>query len=65
MNATHIAEVENLEAIIKDKSERISKLEKRLETEVQEKRQLVKSVMGVVKDVNIDSQSNSVSNNFN
>lgn len=62
MNATHTAKVENLEAIIKDKSERISKLEKRLETEVQEKRQLVKSVMGVVKDVNIDSQSNSVSN---
>lgn len=48
--------------LIKDKSECIRVLENRLEAEVREKRQLVKSVMGVVKNVNIDSQSNSVSN---
>lgn len=60
MNAKHMSEVENLDVLIKDKSNRISELEKRLETEVQEKRQLVKSVMGVVKNVNIESQPNSV-----
>lgn len=60
MNAKHSAEVERLEEILKDKSERISILEQRLDTEVQEKRHLVKSVMGVVKNVNVDSQSNSV-----
>lgn len=59
-NAKHISEVESLEILIRNKSNRISELEKRLETEVQEKRQLVKSVMGVVKNVNIESQPNSV-----
>jgi len=53
--------LEHFEILLKDKLECISALEKRLEAEVQEKRQLVKSVMGVVKNVNIDSQSNSVS----
>lgn len=53
--------MEHFEELLKDKLECISSLEKRLEAEVQEKRQLVKSVMGVVKNVNIDSQSNSVS----
>jgi len=53
--------LERFEVLINDKLECISALEKRLEAEVQEKRQLVKSVMGVVKNVNIDSQSNSVS----
>jgi len=61
LNSKHREEVERLEVLIKDKLECISALEKRLEAEVQEKRQLVKSVMGVVKNVNIDSQSNSVS----
>lgn len=61
MFSKHTAEVENLEILLKNKSECISSLEKRLEAEVQEKRQLVKSVMGVVKNVNIESQSNSVS----
>lgn len=53
--------MEHFEILLKNKLECISSLEKRLEAEVQEKRQLVKSVMGVVKNVNIDSQSNSVS----
>lgn len=61
MNAKHLSEVKRLEEILKDKSERISALEQCLDTEVQEKRKLVKSVMGVVKNVNVDSQSNSVS----
>lgn len=61
MYSKHTAEVQNLEILLKNKSECISSLEKRLEAEVQEKRQLVKSVMGVVKNVNIESQSNSVS----
>lgn len=61
MNAKYTAELENLEKLLKDKSVYISTLEKRLEAEVQEKRQLVKSVMGVVKNVNIESQSNPVS----
>lgn len=60
-NAKHLAEVESLESLLKDKTECISALQKRLDAEVQEKRQLVKSVMGVVKNVNIDSQTNSVS----
>lgn len=51
-----------MELLLKNKSERISALEKYLEAEIQEKRQLAKSVMGVVKHVNIDSESNSVSN---
>ncbi|CAI6362973.1 unnamed protein product [Macrosiphum euphorbiae] len=55
----HREELEHFEILVKDKLECISALEKRLEAEVQEKRQLVKSVMGVVKNVNIDSQSNS------
>lgn len=53
-----------MEILLKNKSERISALEKYLEAEIHEKRQLVKSVMGVVKNVNIDSQSTSVSNYF-
>lgn len=61
MYSKHTAEVENLEILLKNKSDCISSLEKRLEAEVQEKRQLVKSVMGVVKNVNIESQSDSVS----
>ncbi|XP_022167452.1 coiled-coil domain-containing protein 150-like isoform X1 [Myzus persicae] len=59
LNSKHREELERYEVLIKDKLECISALEKRLEAEVQEKRQLVKSVMGVVKNVNIDSQSNS------
>ncbi|XP_015373580.1 PREDICTED: amyotrophic lateral sclerosis 2 chromosomal region candidate gene 12 protein homolog [Diuraphis noxia] len=59
INSKHKEELEHFEELIKDKLECISALEKRLEAEVQEKRQLVKSVMGVVKNVNIDSQSNS------
>uniref|UniRef100_A0A2S2NYI8 Uncharacterized protein n=1 Tax=Schizaphis graminum TaxID=13262 RepID=A0A2S2NYI8_SCHGA len=59
LNSKHREELEHFEVLIKDKLECISSLEKRLEAEVQEKRQLVKSVMGVVKNVNIDSQSNS------
>ncbi|XP_008185728.2 microtubule-associated tumor suppressor 1 homolog [Acyrthosiphon pisum] len=59
LNSKHREELEHFEILIKDKLECISTLEKRLEAEVQEKRQLVKSVMGVVKNVNIDSQSNS------
>lgn len=51
-----------METLVKDKSESISTLKKHLDAEIQEKRQLVKSVMGVVKNVNIDSQSNSVTN---
>ncbi|XP_022175593.1 uncharacterized protein PFB0765w-like [Myzus persicae] len=62
INSKHREELEHFEVLIKDKLECISALEKRLEAEVQEKRQLVKSVMGVVKNVNIDSQSNSNSN---
>lgn len=62
ISAKHLAEIECLESLLKDKSECISALQKRLDAEVQEKRQLVKSVMGVVKNVNIDSQTNSVSN---
>jgi hypothetical protein len=61
INAKYTTELENLEKILKDKSVYISTLEKRLESEVQEKRQLVKSVMEVMKNVNIESQSNSVS----
>lgn len=60
MISKHKAELENFEMILKDKSECIRALENRLEAEVREKRQLVKSVMGVVKDVDIDSQSISV-----
>lgn len=60
MISKHKAELENFEMILKDKSECIHALENRLEAEVREKRQLVKSVMGVVKDVDIDSQSISV-----
>ncbi|XP_060880545.1 meiosis-specific nuclear structural protein 1-like isoform X1 [Metopolophium dirhodum] len=59
INSKHREELERFEVIINDKLECISALEKRLEAEVQEKRQLVKSVMGVVKNVNIDNQSNS------
>ncbi|XP_060875400.1 microtubule-associated tumor suppressor 1 homolog [Metopolophium dirhodum] len=59
LDLKHRGELEHFEILIKDKLECISALEKRLEAEVQEKRQLVKSVMGVVKNVNIDSQSNS------
>ncbi|XP_060853971.1 rho-associated protein kinase 2-like [Rhopalosiphum padi] len=59
LNSKHREELESFEVLIKDKLECISALEKRLEAEVQEKRQLVKSVMGVVKNVNIDSRSNS------
>ncbi|VVC30517.1 Hypothetical protein CINCED_3A001632 [Cinara cedri] len=59
INLKYTTEIENLETLIKEKSECISTLEQHLEAEVQEKRQLVKSVMGVVKNVNIDSQSNS------
>ncbi|KAL4092325.1 hypothetical protein QTP88_026848 [Uroleucon formosanum] len=59
LNSKHREELEHFEILLKDKLECISALEKRLEVEVQEKRQLVKSVMGVVKNVNIDSQSNS------
>lgn len=59
MNVKHITEIDNLEILIKEKSECISTLEKRLASEVQEKCQLVKSVMGVVKNVNIDSQQSS------
>ncbi|XP_016662532.1 myosin-J heavy chain-like [Acyrthosiphon pisum] len=62
INSKHREEMERFEVLIKDKLECISALEKRLEAEVQEKRQLVKSVMGVVKNVNIDSQSNSILN---
>lgn len=62
LNAKHKENIESMEILLKDKSERISALEKYLETEIHEKRQLVKSVMGVVKNVNIDSQSNLVSN---
>lgn len=65
MSAKHEVDVENMEALLRSKSERISTLEKRLEAEIQEKRQLVKSVMGVVKDVDIESQTNSVSNFLN
>lgn len=61
INSKHREELERFEVLIKDKLECISSLEKRLEAEVQEKRQLVKSVIGVVKNVNIDSQPNSVS----
>jgi len=60
INAKHKADVENMEVLIQDKLQCISALEKRLEAEIQEKRQLVKSVIGVVQNVNIDSQSNSV-----
>lgn len=60
INLKYKVEVENLEILVKEKSESISTLENRLAAEVQEKRQLVKSVMGVIKNVNIDSQSNSV-----
>lgn len=60
MNTKHTSEIKSLEIHLKNKSECISSLEKRLEAEVQEKRQLVKSVIGVVKNVNIESQSNSV-----
>lgn len=60
MNEKHKTELENLKILLKEKSECICALENRLDAEVQEKRQLVKSVMGVVKDVDIDSQSNSV-----
>jgi len=60
MNTKYKSEVESLEILIRNKSNRISELEKRLEIEVQEKRQLVKSVIGVVKNVNIESEPNSV-----
>jgi len=62
LNNKHKEDIESLETLLKNKSERISALEKYLEAEILEKRQLVKSVMGVVKNVNIDSQSTSVSN---
>lgn len=62
LNNKHKEDIESLETLLKNKSERISALEKYLEAEIHEKRQLVKSVMGVVKNVNIDSQSTSVSN---
>lgn len=41
------------------------KTRKRLENEVQEKRQLIKNVMGIVNYIHIGSQSNSVRNNLN
>ncbi|XP_050437202.1 uncharacterized protein MCAP_0864-like isoform X2 [Adelges cooleyi] len=49
-------DLEILENTLKEKSYCINALEKQLASEIKEKRQLVQSVMGVVKNVNVDNQ---------
>ncbi|XP_050534860.1 putative autophagy-related protein 11 [Daktulosphaira vitifoliae] len=53
----HSSELEKFQKIIKEKNECIKLLEKQLNAEILEKQQLVKSVIGVVKNVNVENQT--------